>query len=169
MKVLKLNQTDIYANKKLAIMIFLEGTILGPKRLIDHFSHEKYIPIGNCIAKISRWSNEGAHIVYMTNVKKESSAESTKNILVRYGFPGQYLYHRTKGENYKDIVEAVKPDILIEDDCKSIGGKWQMSITYVDESIKDKINSIVVKEFKGIDLLPDNLAELMCAFDFSSG
>lgn len=159
--MLQFNHTDTSANKSLRIMIFLEGTILGPKRLIDHFSHAKYIPIGNCIAKINSWSNEGANIVYLTYVKKESSAESAKNILVRYGFPGQYLYHRTKGEKYKDIVEAVKPDILIEDDCKSIGGKWQMSITYVDEKIKDKIKLIVVKEFKGIDLLPDNLTELM--------
>jgi len=142
-------------------MIFLEGTILGPRRLIDHFSHAKYIPIGDSVAKISRWNNEGARIVYMTYVKKESSAESAKNILLKYGFPGQYLYHRIKGEEYKDIVEVVKPDILIEDDCKSIGGKRQMSITYVDEKIKDKIKSIVVKEFKGIDLLPDNLTELM--------
>ena len=31
----------------------------------------------------------------------------------------------------------------------------------VDRNIKDKIKSIVVKEFKGIDLLPDTLAELM--------
>jgi hypothetical protein len=161
MKMLKLNQTNTSANQKLTIMIFLEGTILGPKRLIDHFSHAKYIPIGNCVVKISRWSNEGARIVYMTYIKKESSAESAKNILVKYGFPGQYLYHRTKGEKYKDIVEAVKPNILIEDNCKSIGVKWQMSITYVDAKIKDKIKSIVVKEFKGIDLLPDNRTELM--------
>ncbi|MBP1664351.1 MAG: hypothetical protein H6Q19_1491 [Bacteroidetes bacterium] len=161
MKMLKLNHTDTSVDRKLTIMIFLEGAILGPKRLIDHFSHAKYIPIGNCIAKINRWSNEGARIVYMTYVKKESSAEAARNILVRYGFSGQYLYHRIKGEKYKDIVEAVKPDILIEDDCKSIGGKWQMSITYVDKDIKNKIKSIVVKEFKGIDLLPDNLTELM--------
>lgn len=159
--MLRINNTDIFADKKLTIMIFLEGTIIGPSRLIDHFCHAKYTPIGNSVAKISRWSNEGAEIVYMTYVKKESSAESAKNILVKYGFPGQYLYHRIKGEKYKDIVKVVKPDILIEDDCKSIGGKRQMSITYVDEKIKNKIKSIVVKEFKGIDLLPDSLTELM--------
>ena len=159
--MLKLNNTDTFVDRKLTIMIFLEGTILVPGRLIDYFSHGKYIPKGNCVNKISSWSNEGARIVYMTYVKKASSAEAVKNILVKYKFPGQYLYHRTKGEKYKDIVEAVKPDILIEDDCKSIGGKWQMSITYVDNNIKDKIKSIVVKEFKGIDFLPDNLTELM--------
>lgn len=36
-----------------------------------------------------------------------------------------------------------------------------MSITYVDKKIKDKIKSIVVNEFKGIDLLPENLTELL--------
>ena len=94
--------------------------------MIDHFRHAKYIPIGNCVNKINRWSNEGASILFMTYVKKESSVEAAKRILLKFGFPGHNLYHRTKGE--KD---------------------------------KDKIKSIVVKEYKGIDLLPDNLTELM--------
>lgn len=161
MKTLNIKQTDVNSDGNLTIMIFLEGTILGPSRLIDYFCHAKYTPIGNCVDKISCWSSKGANIVYLTYVKKESSAETAKKILEKYGFPGQYLYHRTKRERYKDIVEAVKPDILIEDDCRSIGGKWQMSIIYVDENIKNKIKSIVVKEFKGIDSLPDDLDDLL--------
>lgn len=161
MQILKINHIDNRHDRKLTIMIFVEGTILGPSRLIDHFRHAKYIPIGNCVNKINRWSNEGASILFMTYVKKESSVEAAKRILLKFGFPGHNLYHRTKGEKYKDIVEDVKSDILIEDDCKSIGGKWQMSITYVNKNIKDKIKSIVVKEYKGVDLLPDNLTELM--------
>ncbi len=35
-----------------------------------------------------------------------------------------------------------------------------MTITYVRKGIREKIKSIVVKEFGGIDHLPDNLDEL---------
>ena len=98
MKMLELDHENTFTERIITIMIFLEGTILGPGRVINYFSHAKYIPIGNCVAKINRWSSEGAGIVYMTYVKKKSSAEAARNILVKNGFPGQYLCHRTRGE-----------------------------------------------------------------------
>lgn len=52
-----------------------------------------------------------------------------------------------------NIIEALCPDILIKDDCKSIGGDWQMCITKVNLELKEKIKSIIVPEFKGIDNL----------------
>lgn len=60
-----------------------------------------------------------------------------------------------------NIVEAVKPSILIEDDCKSIGGSWQMCITHVTPQLKDQIVSIVIKEFAGIDHLPTQFTDFM--------
>jgi hypothetical protein len=72
-------------------------------------------------------------------------------------FPGNFLYYRRVKEKYKDIVEKLLPNIVIEDDCKSIGGKWQMTLTYIRKDIKEKIKSVVVKEFKGIDHLPDSV------------
>ncbi len=66
---------------------------------------------------------------------------------------GTYLVAREQKESYKDIVEELLPDILIEDDCKSIGGACQMCITKVDPIIKSKIVAIAVPEFKGIDSL----------------
>jgi hypothetical protein len=71
---------------------------------------------------------------------------------------GSDLYYRSKGERYKDIVENLQPNVIFEDDCKSIGGAWQMCITRVDPQIKKKIVSIVVKEFAGIDDLPQNIS-----------
>jgi hypothetical protein len=81
--------------------------------------------------------------------------------LLQYKFPGDSIYYRTGREKYKDIVETVRPDILIEDDCRSIGGRWQMAITRVKKDIIPPIRSIVVKEFKGIDYLPDGLDDLI--------
>jgi len=53
------------------------------------------------------------------------------------------------------------PDILIEDDCESIGGKKEMTITFIKPKIKQKIRSVIIKEFSGINDLPDNLHELL--------
>lgn len=63
-------------------------------------------------------------------------------------------------KNYKDVAEQILPDILIEDDCESIGGKNEMTITHVDAKIKEKIHSIAIKEFSGIDHLPDEVTKL---------
>lgn len=45
------------------------------------------------------------------------------------------------------------PDILIEDDCESIGGEKEMVYPHIKDELKSKIKSIVVKEFEGIDHL----------------
>ena len=58
---------------------------------------------------------------------------------------------REKEEQYNDLVESILPDILIEDDCKSIGGEKEWCITNVKEEIKKNIKSIIVEEFRGID------------------
>lgn len=51
----------------------------------------------------------------------------------------------------------MRPDILVEDNCESIGGEKEMVITKVDTAIKRKIKSIPVKEFRGIDHLTGNI------------
>ena len=60
----------------------------------------------------------------------------------------------------KNIViwlKKIKPDVLIEDDCKSIGGDRRRCITYVDNALKKNIKSVIVEEFKGIDELKDKI------------
>ncbi len=137
------------------IMLFAEGTVLGPKSILGLYFHTKYIPIANCREKIRAWEEQGAEIVYITSRKTEKQVDEIKDLLEKYDFPGRRLYYRDRKQKYKDIVEAVMPDILIEDDCRSIGGQWQMCITHVNPELKEKMKSIVVKEFKGIDHLPD--------------
>ena len=53
------------------------------------------------------------------------------------------------------------PDILIEDDCESIGGEKEMTITFIKPEVRQKIKSVVIKEFGGIDYLPDDFQELV--------
>ena len=82
-------------------------------------------------------------------------------VLKKYGFPDGQVLFRQRGELYKDIAEKIMPDVLIEDDCESIGGKDEMTITHVKPEIKKKIKSIVVKEFSGLDHLPDKISALL--------
>jgi hypothetical protein len=143
------------------IMLFTEGTVLGPENILGLYSHAHYVPVGGCVGKIRSWSEQGAEIIYITSRKSEKQVGTIPALLEKYGFPGTRLYYRKPREKYKDVVERIMPDILIEDDCRSIGGKWQMCITHVEPEMKSKIKSIVVKEFKGIDHLPDDLHELL--------
>lgn len=149
--------SDLNGTKK--IMIFAEGTIIKPKSWFSLYNHNAYIPIGNAVGIIGGWRQQGADISYCTS-RRGKQAKEIAALLKRYGFAGSKLYYREKERRYNEIVELIQPDILIEDDCKSIGGGWQMCITYVNPKIKSKIKSIVVKEFKGIDHLPLSLREL---------
>lgn len=143
----------------LTIMLFVEGTIIKPKSWFSLYNHNAYIPIGNAVKIIKAWQQQGANIIYCTSQRKRQ-ADGIALILKRYGFSGSYLVSRESKESYKDIVEMLRPDILIEDDCKSIGGVWQMCIIKVNQEIKEKILSIVVPEFKGIDNLPSDIEQL---------
>ena len=146
--------------KNKTIMIFTEGTVLVPKSIWGLFSFASYIPCRNCVEKIKEWQLQGAEIVYFTSRKSPNMVSLIAELLKKYGFPGTKLYYRESRQHYHDIVEQVMPDVLIEDDCKSIGGSWQMCITYVKPELKSKIKSIVVKEYRGIGHLPDHIAEL---------
>ena len=147
-------------NFKIKILIFTEGTIIGPRNLFQHFNHATYVPIGTSSEKTFDWYKQGADIIYLTSRKRKIQVVTIADILERNNFAPGILISREGNEMYKDIVESVKPDILIEDDCRSIGGKWQMCITYVKPDIKRRIKSIVVKEFQGIDHLPKMAIDL---------
>ena len=77
----------------------------------------------------------------------------------KYGFPKGEIYHRQNGESYAQIAERIMPDILIEDDCESIGGEKEMTITFIKSELRKQIKSVIIKEFGGIDHLPDDLSK----------
>jgi hypothetical protein len=147
------------------ILVFAEGTILGPRNLWNFFNHKHYFQIGNCVDKITKWQNEQWDITYLTSRKSRNEVNETREILIMNNFPGSVLYYRGKREKYKDIAEDLIPSILIGDDCRSIGGKWKKSISYLCNNGKEKIKSVIVKEFKGMDHLPDSINE---PFDYNA-
>lgn len=131
-----------------------------------------YVPVGNAAEKLNKWARQNAEIFYLSALTEDKKARGDEivgkdglkvdqEILDKYGFPKGKIYHRQKGESYAQIAEKIMPDILIEDDCESIGGAKEMTITFVKPAIKQQIKSIPIKEFGGIDHLPDDLSELL--------
>ena len=120
-----------------------------------------YVPNGNVIDKLNKWKSQGAEIYYLTSRRTPEEIDDVRYVLDKYHFPDkQNLLYRKENQEYKDVAEKLLPDVLIEDDCESIGGEIEMTYPHIRPDLKSKIKSRVVKEFAGIYNLPDNLGEL---------
>ena len=132
------------------IMIFIEGTIFYTKPIVHLFSKKGYIPIGNAVKTINELYNAGNE-VYLISYIKKNRYNYIKSVIDFYEINYTKILCRDKKERYSDLVEKIHPNILIEDNCKSIGGEKHCCITNVSKDIKKTIKSIIVEEFKGID------------------
>ncbi|MBI4426963.1 MAG: hypothetical protein HY569_00545 [Candidatus Magasanikbacteria bacterium] len=158
------------------ILIFLHGTLIMHKSAEGKTREERvkqvmdgdlsvhdyvsYIPVGNAVEKLKSWQSQGAEILYLSSHESAEDVEKDKIVLEKYNFPKGQVFFRHNAESYKDIAEKIIPNVLIEDDCESIGGEKEMTITFVKLETKQKIKSIVVKEFSGINNLPEKIEEL---------
>ena len=158
------------------IVVFLHGTIIMHINGINKSRYERvkqvinkdpsissfsdYVPIGKAHEKLFTWINQGVKIYYLSSHFRLKDVQKDKSVLKQHNFPKGEIFYRTNNIGYGAIIEKILPDILIEDDCESIGGKKEWVITDVNQETKIKIKSIIVKEFGGIDHLPNNLLEL---------
>lgn len=145
------------------ILIFTEGTALKPASIESHNAHlfRQYIPNGNVVWKLQSWKKQGAEIYYLTSREIPEEIDDIRYVLEKYDFPQfQNILFRTNGQEYKDVVESLIPDIFIEDDCASIGGEAEMTYPHIKSEIQALIHSIIVKEFASIDYLPDDVKKL---------
>ena len=153
------------------ILIFTEGTILmhstgkNVKRterirqvesqIEDIHNYADYIPIGNAVEKITKWTENGYTIYYLTSRRTTLEVDQIQNVLTKNNFPKGELLYRSTSEEYKDVAERLLPYILIEGDCESIGGIPEMTYPNMSDTAKGIVKSISVKEFGGIGSLPD--------------
>lgn len=121
-----------------------------------------YIPIGNGACKVGLWKKQGAEIFYLTSRTKRTDVEAISHVLQKYRFPSGQLLYRKDRQQYKDVAEKVFPDIIVEDDCNSIGGEDEMTYAHIRPELKRRIRLVKVKEFEGIDHLPEDIHILMC-------
>jgi hypothetical protein len=159
------------------ILVFLHGTAIMHKNAQGHTRLERvqqvldkdksiydfasYVPVGDVVRKLQTWKEQGAEIVYLSSHRQAEDIEKDKQVLRVHGFPEGQVFFRSSGEEYKDVAERALPDILIEDDCESIGGEKEMTYPNIRPELKAKIKSIVIQEFSGLDHLPDKVLALV--------
>ncbi len=160
------------------LLVFTEGTIIMHKNakglsredIVEQSKQRNYrsltdwcsyIPIGNSVNKMANWKDGGMEIFYLTSRILTDEIKTIQVVLKKFHFPEGKLLYRNAGEEYKDVAERLLPDVLIEDDCESIGGRKKMTYTHIRTDLQEKIRLLSIKEFEGIDHLPDNLSQLI--------
>jgi hypothetical protein len=88
---------------------------------------------------------------------------STPQGTQKYGFPSGRVFARADGQSYGQIAAREMPDVLIEDNCESIGPD-QITYLQIRPGLRSRIKSIIVPEFGGIDHLP-NASHLLLTFE----
>lgn len=160
------------------MLVFTEGTLLmqasgqnmtreervrqSASESDDVKDFSSYVPIGKAVQKLIGWKRQGVTIYYLTSRTTPKEIAEVHDVLLRYNFPDAgNLLSRMGSQTYSDVAKELMPDILIEDDCESIGGEKEMTYPHIKPEVQKQIHSIVVKEFEGIDHLPNVVEELM--------
>lgn len=143
---------DKIKNNNKKIMIFVEGTILKPKHnnFFSRINMNGYVPISNAIEVIKNWQEQGYEIIYLTSQTGRRAMKMAQH-LDELGFVGSMVGYRQKYQDYTTLIKEELPDILVEDDCKSVGGQTSMCSYNLPDNVKNEIKIIKVKEFGGID------------------
>jgi hypothetical protein len=153
-------------------MVFLHGTTImhaagvgQPREVRVRQSKERdlsvtdfsnYVPIGNAAEKLRTWATKGAEIVYLSSHRNSLDLAADRVVLNWSAFPPGEILFRGENESYVDVVSRAAPDILVEDDCESIGGRGETVSAHLPPEVSQKVRSLVVREFEGIDHLPDD-------------
>ncbi len=120
-----------------------------------------YVPTEGAVAKLTAWQRRAAQICYLSSHRTASAAAIDKSVLAAHAFPAGTLYYRAHGESYADVVRRWSADILVEDDCESIGGRAHTTASDFARSSGLAVRCVVVPEFGGLAHLPDEPTELL--------
>lgn len=158
------------------ILVFLHGTaIMHPAA--EHVSREErvqqvrdrepsvsdyrsYVPTPGAVEKIEAWCQRGASVAYFTSHRHPEDIAADEEVLRRHGFPTGPVHARRPNESYGAAVQRLHPDLVIEDDCESIGGALETIDAQLTDAASRNIRCIVLPEFAGLGSLSDDPAEL---------
>jgi hypothetical protein len=168
------------------VLVYLQGTIImhksgkdkipqeRRKQVLDKsdetiFDFENYIPINKANDILTKWKMKGIDIVYMSSHRNKKDLNKDIKVLEKYNFPKGEILYRDFFHRYNSLIKKELPDIIIEDDCASIGNwirerykfipetivnflkRREMIYPCLDYKIKQNIKSIVIEEFSGIE------------------
>jgi hypothetical protein len=116
------------------ILVFLQGTIITHRKAggrtpeevveqvlqVDESLHDWtfYIPVGNAAGNLRGWRRQGATTCCLSSHKNAEDVEKDRAVLKKHAFPDGEILYRRSGEEYKDVVERIRPlpDVIVEDD-----------------------------------------------------
>jgi hypothetical protein len=163
---------------EMRLLIFLHGTAIMHPGGIGRAREERvaqvragtdpavhdyaaYVPVDGVVAKLLLWREQGADIDYLSSHRNPDDVAKDAFVLQKYGFPRGRVLARGQDESYGDVAGRELPDVLIEDDCESLDGGSEITYAQIRPELRDRIKSIIVPEFGGIDHLPDSLDALL--------
>ena len=158
------------------VMIFLHGTAImhaaaagrpraervrqSSQRDPSVTDYAAYLPTEAAADKARAWQQHGADICYLSSHRAAADARTDGEVLARHGFPAGPVLFRADGEGYADVVRRAGADVVVEDDCESIGGRAKTTTAGLARSPGAAVRCVVVPEFGGLAHLPDDPAEL---------
>ena len=153
------------------LLVFLHGTVLMHAGAVEVTRAERvaqvrakhptvreyaaYVPVGDAVAKLRHWQAAGAVVDYLSSHRNPDDVALDAEVLRAFRFPAGRVLARLPGETYGEVAGREAPDVLIEDDCESIGAD-QVTYPQIPSAVRARIKSIIVPEFGGIDHLPDD-------------
>lgn len=119
-----------------------------------------YVPAEHAVDKVRAWQRRGADICYLSSHTGAADVALDGAVLAAHGFPAGPVFFRQPGESYAAVARRAGADVVVEDDCASIGGSQQTTASSVAQSPGRAVGCVVVPEFGGLTHLPDDPHEL---------
>jgi hypothetical protein len=122
--------------------------------------YRSYVPTPGAVEKIATWRRHGASVEYFSSHRRPEDVAADQEVLRRHGFPNGTVHTRGPDESYGAAVERLRPDLVIEDDCESIGGAPETIAAQLSETGRQAIRCLALPEFSGLGTLPNDPGEL---------
>jgi hypothetical protein len=120
-----------------------------------------YVPTPGTAARLAAWQRHGAILVYLSSHRHPDDIRTDAAVIRRHGFPAGPVHGRQPGEDYGPLAERLGLDVLVEDDCESIGGAAQTCAAQLSPAGTQSLRCVVLPEFSGLAGLPEDPAELL--------
>jgi hypothetical protein len=120
-----------------------------------------YVPTPGAVEKIAEWHRRGATVEYFSSHRNEDDVQTDQEVLRRHAFPNGPVHSRAPGESYGVAAERLNPDVIVEDDCESMGGAPETIAARLRPAASRSVACLVLPEFVGLEGLPDDPSQLL--------
>jgi hypothetical protein len=115
-----------------------------------------YIATPGTADKLMAWRRRGVVIVYLSSHRRAEDLRADESVIRRAGLPHGPVHARGDGEDYGAVAARLGLDVLVEDDCESIGGIGQTCAAQLDPDDRRRVQCVLLPEFGGLGDLPDD-------------